>query len=135
MPAYLRLALAALIAAACAGCSFKAFTYTADRYGLAKPVNVRLACRDTYEVFDRADLGSLLVATNPLNEILVCGDGGAPALAQRQREVAEIFLAETSRRPLCRIGGEAEISDRHREFTYRCPPGTTAYSPMPSARR
>lgn len=135
MPAYLRPALAALISAACAGCAFEAFTYTTDRYGLAKPANVRLACRDTYEVFDRADLGSMLVVTNPLNEILVCGDGGLPTLAQRQREVAEIFLAETSRRTLCRIGGDAEISDRHREFTYRCPPGAPAYSAAPTARR
>lgn len=119
----LRPALAGLVALACAGCAFESFTYTVDRYGTAKPVNVRLACRDTYEVWDRPDLGSFLVITNVLNEILVCGDGGLPSLAERQRQVAEIYLTETSARSACRLTGDAAVSERHREFTYRCPPG------------
>lgn len=126
MPSHLRLALAAALATVCAGCAFEGFTYTVDRYGSAKPANVRLACRDTYEVYDRADLGSLIVITNAVNEILACGDDRVKPLAQRQREVAEVFLAEVSKRPTCRLTGDAEITGRHREFTYGCPAASAA---------
>jgi hypothetical protein len=131
MPSRLRPVLAVLLATGLAGCAFDGFVYTVDRYTTAKPVNVRLACRDTYEVWDRPDLGAFLVITNPVNEILVCGDGGLPSLAERQRQVAAIFLAEASRRPLCRLTGDAEITERHREFTYRCPAAPPAPRGLP----
>lgn len=130
----IRPALAASVALACAGCALESFTYTVDLYGRAKPVNVRLACRDTYEVYDRPDLGSLIVITNLFNEILVCGDCGVPPLAGRQRQVAEIFLAETSKRPACRLTADSEVTERHREFRYVCPGAAPAPRPAPARR-
>ncbi len=117
-----------------AGCSFDAFTYTVDRYGVVKAVNVSLRCRDTYEVFDRPEAAALLVVTNGLNEVLVgCFDGG-PDLAERQRQVARIFLDEKTNRPLCRIVGEQEVTGFHREFSYRCPADPAAASPRVRSR-
>ena len=122
-------ALSTLLAA----CSIDAFTYSIDRYGTAKAVNVNLNCRDTYEVFDRPDAGTLIVVTNPFNELLVaCLENGSPDLATRQRQVARIFLDEKTNRPLCRVTGETVITDRHREFTYACP---VASEPATARRR
>ena len=121
MPGPLRPVLASLVALGLGGCAIEAFTYTIDRYGTAKPVNVRLGCDDTYEVFDRPEQRSLLVVTGVVTELLVDACGSGAPLAQRQRRIAEIFLAETSNRPLCRLSGDTEISPFHREFSYSCP--------------
>lgn len=129
MPAHSRLALAGLLAGGLGACSYEAFWYTSERYGSAKPVNVRLACRDTYQVFDRPDRSTLLVVTSPVTELVACSDRATPLLPVRQREVATIFLAESTGRPLCRLTGDVEVTDLHREFTYACP--APAPSPVP----
>ena len=121
MTGCLRVGLAAMLLAALPGCSFDAFTYTVGRYGNVVGVMVTLRCRDTYEVLDRPEAGTLLVGTNPLNEVIVaCLDGG-PDATTRQREVARIFLTEKSGRPLCRVASERDVTVTHREFSYRCP--------------
>lgn len=121
MTGRLRIGLSAAMFAALAGCSFDTFTYTVGRYGTVVGVNVTLRCRDTYEVLDRPEAMTMLVATNPLSEVMVaCLDGG-PDTTTRQREVARIFLTEKSGRPLCRITGERDVTLTHREFFYRCP--------------
>lgn len=120
---------ALLAAAGCAallvavtGCADSPFAYSLQRYGTVRPVNVTLRCRDTYEVFDRPDAGTLAVSTNPVNEALVsCYDGGIPDLRTRQREVARIFFEEKTAREKCRILGETALSPILREFTYICP--------------
>ena len=125
----LRLCLAATLLAATGACSFGGFVYTNDRYGNVRGVNVSLRCRDTYEVFDRPDAATLLVLTNAVNEVLAgCIDGGPPR-AQRQAEVARIYLEEKTNRPGCRIVGEQELSEFHREFSYSCPADPAAVSP------
>lgn len=122
MTRWMRLVFAGLAVVATTGCAFDAFVYSSDRYGAVKGVAVTLRCRDTYEVFDRVDAATLLVGTNGLNEVLVgCIDGGSPPLPVRQREVAQLFLAEKTNRPLCRIVRDTEISATLREFAYRCP--------------
>ncbi|WP_375460222.1 hypothetical protein [uncultured Enterovirga sp.] len=132
MTRWFRLALAGPCLAALVGCSFDTATYTLDRYGLTKGVNVTLRCRDTYEVYDRPEAASLIVITNVLNETLAaCVDNGPP-LAERQREVARIFLDEKTNRPLCTIVGETPLTAVHREFSYRCPADPAAQSPRPS---
>lgn len=118
----LRFALLGVPVLALAGCSFAAFTYTNDRYGLIMETNITLRCRDTYQVYDRPDLSTLLVMSNPLNEALNCLEGGQPPLAARQREVAQIFLQERTNRPQCRVAAEVELSVYHREFSYSCAP-------------
>ena len=118
MTGSLRLGLAALVAAATSGCV--AFSYTVERYGTVTGVNVNLNCRDTYEVFDRPEARALLVVTNPVNEALVACFEGGPDLAERQRRVARIFFEEKTKRPLCRITGETELTWQHREFDYAC---------------
>lgn len=121
MTGRLRIGLSAALFAALAGCSFDTFTYSVGRYGNVVGVNVTLRCRDTYEVLDRPEAATMLVATNPLSEVMVaCLDGGPDKLT-RQREVARIFLTEKSGRPLCRITGERDVTLTHREFFYRCP--------------
>lgn len=130
-----RLALAGLISAALAGCSGGSATYTLERYGLVKGVNVTLRCRDTYEVYDRPDAATLVVITNVLNETLAgCLDNGVPPLADRQRQVARIFFDEKTNRPLCTIVGETPLTIVHREFTYRCPADPAAQSPRAPRR-
>lgn len=127
-----------LVGAVLAGCAqFDTFTYLADRYGRGGSVSVNLNCRDTYEVYDRPDGGTLLVITNPLNEVLVaCLDSGAPDLATRQRQVARIFFDEKTNRPQCRITHEEALSERHREFSYTCLSAAELAPPKPvSARR
>lgn len=125
----LRLCVAAALLAGAGGCSLDAFTYTSDRYGTVRGVNMSLRCRDTYEVFDRPDAATLLVATNAVNEVLAgCIDGGPPR-AQRQAEVARLFLEEKTNRPGCRIVGEQELAEFLREFSYRCPADPAAVSP------
>ena len=117
----LRIALAGALLAGLGGCAFDTATYTMARYGTVRPVNVTLRCRDTYDVSDRPDAFSLVVGTNGVNEVLAgCFDGG-PDAATRQREVAKVYLAEKSGRPLCRITEERELTLTHREFFYRCP--------------
>jgi hypothetical protein len=134
MKAFYRLGVAALVLTVLAGCSFDAFTYSVARYGAARSENVTLRCRDTYEVIDRPDAFTLLVGTNPLNEVLAgCLDGG-PDTVTRQREVARIFLVEKSNRPLCRIVHERDITVTHREFQYRCPDDPTASPRLQRAR-
>ena len=113
--------LASALALALGGCAFEAFTYTIDRYGTAKGVNVRLGCEDTYEVFDRPEQRALLVVSGLVTELAVDACGSGAPLAQRQRRIAEIFLGETTNRPLCRLGAETEVSPLHREFNYVCP--------------
>lgn len=121
MTGCLRIGLAGALLAALGGCSIDAFTYTTARYGTVKPVDVTLRCRDTYEVIDRPDAGTLLVGTNAVNEVLAgCLDGG-PDTVTRMREVVRIFLVEKTSRPLCRVTREQDISLTHREFFYRCP--------------
>lgn len=119
-----RLAAALALASVLGGCTVEAFTYTIDRYGTVKATHVHLGCRDTYEVFDRPADGTLLVTSGPVNEAVadLC-DGGVARLStpQRLRRAAEIFLAETTLRPDCRIAGERPVSGNHVEFTYRCP--------------
>lgn len=130
-PRVLRLALAGTVSALAAGCTLQSFTYTVDRYGSVAGVSVRLGCRDTYEVFDRPEAATFIVITNGLNEVLVgCLDGGPP-LAERQRQVAKIFLEEKSSRPQCRLLGDAELTPLHREFSYRCP--ASAFVPPPAS--
>ena len=119
MTGSLRLGLAALVAAATSGCV--AFSYTVERYGTVKGVNVNLNCRDTYEVFDRPEARALLVVTNPVNEALVACFEDGPDLTERQRRVVRIYFEEKSKRPLCRIIGETELTWQHREFDYVCP--------------
>lgn len=117
----LRIALAGVLLAGLGACAFDTATYMLGRYGTVRPVNVTLRCRDVYDVSDRPDAFSLLVGTNPANEVLAgCFDGG-PDLTTRQREVARIYLAEKSGRPLCRVVDERDVSLTHREFFYRCP--------------
>lgn len=129
MKAFLRLAGAGALAATCAACSFDAFTYTNDRYGTVRGVNVSLRCRDTYEVLDRADAGTMVVVTNAVNEVLVgCLDGG-PSREARQAEIARIFLDEKTNRPGCKIVSERSLSEFHREFSYRCPAEPGEVSP------
>ena len=124
MPAFPRLATATLLAAAVGACSFDAFTYTVDAYGGVRGTAVSVGCSAGYEVFDRPEKGTMLVATNVFTEAAngTCGTGPLP-LAARQRQVAEIYLAETTDRPLCRLTRDQEITDRHREFGYTCPAG------------
>lgn len=134
MPGPFRLLLACAGLAGLVGCSFDGFVYTSDRYGTVRGVNVSLRCRDTYEVFDRPDAATVLVVTNALNEVLVgCLDGG-PSIADRQREVARIYLEEKTNRPLCRIVGDTWMSEFHREFSYRCPADPAAASPRINRR-
>lgn len=121
MMGILRLGLAGAFLAALGGCSIDTLTYTVSRYGTVRPVNIQLRCRDTYEVLDRVEAGTLLVGTNPVNEVLAgCLDGGPDAIT-RQREVARIFLVEKTNRPLCRITSERDVTITHREFFYQCP--------------
>lgn len=119
-----RVAALSLVGLSLGACSFEAFTYTVDRYGTVTGQQIRLGCRDTYEVFDRPGSRSLLVVTNGLNESLAaaCTSGNeARPRPERLRRVAEIFLAETTLRPECRIVRQDEVSDFHTEFRYRCP--------------
>lgn len=108
-----------------AGCSIETFTYTIDRYGEVRGTHVRLGCQDTYEAFDRREARSVLVVTNALNEALSSSCSGPAGLprADRMRRAAEIYLAETSARPECRIARERELTEFHTEFSYRCPEG------------
>lgn len=115
-----RFALIALGLPAIAGCSIETFSYVTDRYGSAGGPNVTLNCRDVYEVADRPDAGTMLVLTNVLNEALVACFGPGKPLAMRQREAAQIFLAEKTNRPQCRIVAERDLTAAGREFTYRC---------------
>ena len=126
-----RVAALSFVGLSVAACSFEAFTYTVDRYGTVTGQQIRLGCRDTYEVFDRPGSGSLLVVTNGVNEGLAnaCATGGAALpRPERLRRVAEIFLAETTLRPDCRIARQNEVSDFHAEFRYRCPSGAEPVS-------
>jgi hypothetical protein len=114
-------AAAGLILTALGGCAFDAATYTISRYGASWSTNVTLRCRDTYEVLDRPDAATMLVGTNPLNEVLAgCLDGG-PDATTRQREAARIYLSEKTNRPFCRIVDERDVTLTHREFSYACP--------------
>lgn len=119
-----RLAVLAAISAACAGCSFDAFTYTVDRYGAVNARQVHLGCHDTYEIYDRPDAGTILVVTNPINEVMAgaCSEPGLVTLPrpERMRRVAHIFLEETTDRPQCRITREGEVTEQHTEFGYQC---------------
>lgn len=115
-----KLLCSAMLAAILAGCSVETFTYTMDRYGEVRGRHVRLGCRDAYEAFDRPEARSLLVVTNGLKEALSSSCSGPPQ-AERMRRVAEIYLAETSSRPECRIVRERSLTDFHTEFSYRCP--------------
>ena len=121
-----RLGLAGIVSLSLGACSFDAFTYATARYGTTGGVQITLRCRDVYEVFDRADVFTMLVSTNALNEVLVACLEGGPPLAQRQREAAQYFLSERSNRPQCRIVGETEVTLAHREFSYSCTPLPTA---------
>ena len=117
----LGLGLAGIVFAVLGGCAVNSFSYGIARYGTAPAVNVVLRCRDTYEVLDRPDAGSLLVGTNPLNEVLAgCLDGG-PDLLTRQRQVVRIFFEEKTERPFCRVTQVRDLTPTHREFLYRCP--------------
>lgn len=134
MTGTLRFGLAASLLATLGGCSFDTFTYTVSRYGTVRPVNITLRCRDTYEVLDRIEAGTLLVGTNPVNEALAgCLDGGPDAVT-RQREVARFYLVEKTSRPLCRVTSERDVTITHREFSYRCPDDPKA-APRIQARR
>lgn len=125
----LRIALALGSLAVLGACANDSFSYTITRYGSVKGVPVQLRCRDTYDVFDRYDARSLIVVTNPVNEVVVgCLDGG-PDLATRQREVVRIFFDEKVKRPLCRVTRERDITAFHREFDYRCPDDPNAAPP------
>ncbi|WP_299564371.1 hypothetical protein [Enterovirga sp.] len=130
----MRLALAAGILAGLGGCVMNTATYTIDRYGMTTGVPVTLRCRDTYEVFDRPDLRTLIVTTNVLSETLGGCLEGTPR-ADRQRQVARLFFQEKTNRPLCVITDERDLTGRHREFTYRCPADPNAQPPRLPARR
>ena len=132
-----RLALAALALPARAACSVEAFTYTVDRYGAVRARHVHLGCRDTYEVFDRPSVASLLVTTNALNESLASLCGTGPELLPKEtrtRRVAQIFLDESTDRRDCRITRAAMLSDFHAEYGYSCataPPNETIRPRLP----
>lgn len=133
MSAFARLALVATAASALAACSFDAFTYTVDRYGTVQAHQLRLGCRDTYEVFDRPSARSLLVTTNGLNEALsaTCGEGSeAQPKDVRMRRVAQIFLDESTDRRDCRLTRTNVLGELHVEYAYAC--GTY---PPPEASR
>jgi hypothetical protein len=124
-----RTGLLALGAAALAGCTVDAFTYTIDRYGTVKARQVHLACHDTYEIYDRPDAGTILVVTNALNEAMAsaCDEPSSATLPkpERMRRVAKIFLEETTDRPECGITRENPVTDLHTEFSYKCPAPAT----------
>lgn len=122
-------ALAGCAALLAGGCALDVATHTMGRYGIVRAVPVTLRCRDTYEVYDRPDLSSLLVVTNVLSEALAgCLDGGPPT-AERQRQVARLYFEEKTDRPLCVIGADTALTAVHREFAYRCPADPKAQPP------
>jgi hypothetical protein len=98
-----------------------------ERYGTSAAAQVHLGCHDTYEVFDRADAGSFLVATNGVNEGIsgLCEGSAALPREERMRRVARIFLDETSNRPTCRITRETPLNPLQTEFNYSCAPAET----------
>ena len=106
-----------------AACSVDAFTYTVSRYGTVKETHVHLGCRDTYEVFDRPERGTLLVVTTPLNEVILDACGGPASQLtgpERMRRVAAIFLDERSNRPGCTVTSTTPVDALHTEYVYRC---------------
>ena len=129
-----RLGVMGAVGLALAGCSFDVATYTIGRYGEVKGVHVHLGCHDTYEVFDRPNLGSLVVVTNAVNEALVCDGSASLPRSARMRRIAELFLSETTERPKCSIVGQTELSPVHTEVTYRCAAGDEPRRPA-SRRR
>lgn len=123
-PAGLKPGLASLAVLLGGGCAASVFSYEVTRYGTVAPVQMHLACRDTYEVYDRPDAGSLLVVTNALNESLsgLCGEGAAILpREQRMHRIAGLFLTETTDRPACRIVRERVLAPLQSEFDYVCP--------------
>jgi hypothetical protein len=130
----LRILSATLILPILGGCSVDTFTYTINRYGEVKGTHVHLGCHDTYEVFDRKDAGSFVVVTSGLNEALVdtCGSFAGVPQAERTRRIADIYLAETSARPACRVTRQTPLTDFHTEFSYSCP---APFASQPRIRR
>jgi hypothetical protein len=134
-----KISLAGLLSLVGAGCAVSVVSYEADRYSITGGVQVHLACRDTYEVFDRPDAGTMLVTTNALNEGmgLICDEGAAGLpKEERMRRVARLFLDENTNRPDCRITRELPLQPFHTEFSYRCPvPGAPAAPARPAGRK
>lgn len=112
------IALPALVAGFLAGC---AAPLIAERYSVGiAPRQIVLACRDVYEVYDRADAETLLVTTSVGTEASASICSGELTKEQRLRAAAERFLVETKKPRACRLLSGVDLSPAHAEYGYRC---------------
>ena len=116
--AFRALSGAALALAVASGCSAPAIS---ERYAVnVGPRQVVLNCRDVYEVYDRADAETILVATSPGTEATVAVCGVPQTREERFRAVVQRFFQDTKRPPACRVIRADEMTPLHWEMHYRC---------------
>ena len=109
---------AAFAAASVAGCSAPSIS---ERYAVnVGPRPVVLDCRDVYEVYDRTDAETILVATSMGTEASVAVCGPPQTREERFRAVVQRYFLDTKKPPACRVIRADEMTPLHWEFHYRC---------------
>jgi hypothetical protein len=112
-----RLALAAGLAVAGAGCSAEYIfaTYSPP----VGPMPITVDCHVSYDVFDNPKERTIMVRSSPGVELAAAVCPGDPALGSRPRRAVATFFEKT-KRPNCAVVDERQLSSLHWEYVYAC---------------